>query len=574
MKKFFRVTIPLLFAAAVIGSLVWYFFVYDRDFTREVMLSSARYLESSGKHDMATWLYDLTYEYAEQDDDVAIELARQYKAAGNYSKAEYTLSSAIADGGGKNLYIELCKTYVEQDKLLDAVNMLDNIADPAIKEALDALRPAPASVDIPPDFYNQYLSVNLTADNGTLYATTDGDYPSIAYGACTQPIEIGSGATTIRTLTVGHNGLVSSLGIYSYTVNGVIEPVIFTDPVFEASIRAQLEVPDDEIIYSDALWEITTFAMPLDSEDYSDLRWLPYLETLYIEDAVDEQLTHLNYLSHLKSLTLHLSKPSQQSLEIISKLPALQSLSLTGCSLSSITPLQSATGLQYLDLSDNTIRNITPLSGLTRLEELNLSSNALTDLSPLASLTALKQLDVSYNSLNSIAPVCSLTALTRLNVSNNRLSELSSIDLLTSLEDFNAANNAIVDVSKLAVCTKMSSLDISNNAVADISALETLNNLVTFNFSHNQVTALPKWSKECTLVTIDGSYNLLLSLEELRGLSQLNNVLMDYNEEIEDLTPLEDCRLLVQVNVYGTKVTDVSFLTDQSIVVNFNPTLE
>lgn len=574
MKKFLRVTIPLLFAVAVIGSLVWYLFVYDREFTREVMLSSARYLESEGKHDMATWLYDLTYEYAEQDDDVAIELARQYKAAGNYSKAEYTLSSAIADGGGKELYIELCKTYVEQDKLLDAVNMLDNIANPGIKAVLDAMRPATPSASVPPDFYNQYLSVSLTADSGVLYATIDGEYPSISYGACTQPIALGSGATTIRALTVGSNGLVSPLGIYDYTINGVIEPVVFTDPVFEAAIRASLEVADEDVIYSNTLWEITSFAMPLDCEDYSDLRWLPYLESLYIEDAVDAQLTHLNSLTHLKSLSLHLSKPSQESLDMISKLPALQSLTLTQCELSSITPLQSATGLRYLDLSDNSIRNISPLSALTLLEELHLSYNVLTDLSPLGALTALKQLDVSHNSLTSIAPICSLTGLTVLNISHNSLTELSSIDLLTSLEDFNAANNAVVDVSKLAACTKLSNLDISNNAVADITALKTLNSLIAFNFSHNQVTQLPQWSKDCTLVTVDGSYNLLLTLEELSGLSQLNNVLMDYNEEIEDLTPLKNCRLLVQVNVYGTKVTDVSFLTEQSVVVNFNPTLD
>lgn len=574
MKKFFRVTIPLLMTIAVICSLVWYLFVYDREFTRDLLLSSARHLESSGKHEMATWLYDLTYEYAEHDDDVAIELARQYKAAGNYMKAEYTLSSAIADGGGKDLYVELCKTYVEQDKLLDAVNMLDNIAVPQIKEALDAMRPAAPSPDIAPDFYNEYLNIQLSADGGSIYATTDGEYPAISYGACTQPISIGSGATTIRAVTVGSNGLVSPLGIYGYTVNGVIEPVIFTDAVFEEAIRITLNVADDDIIYSDALWEITDFAMPLDAQDYSDLRWLPYLETLYIEDAVDEQLIHLNVLSHLKTLTLHLSKPSQDSLGIIAKLPALQSLTLTQCNLSSIAPLESATGLRYLNLSENTLRNITPLSALTLLEELYLPSNALTELTALSGLNALKQLDVSHNSLKSIAPICSLTGLNWLSISHNTLSELSSIDLLTQLEYLNACNNDIVDVSKLAACTKLSELDLSNNAITDITALAPLNSLTVFNFAHNQAEKLPEWSKKCTLITIDGSYNLLKSVEELRGLPNLNNVLMDYNEELEDLTPLEDCRLLVQVNVYGTKVKDVTFLTDQKIIVNFNPTLD
>ncbi|MBQ9839195.1 MAG: leucine-rich repeat domain-containing protein [Oscillospiraceae bacterium] len=574
MKKFFRVTVPLLLAIAVIGSLVWYLFVYDRDFTRDMLLSTARHFESSGSHKVAAWLYDLTYDYADQDDDVAIELARQYKAAGNYSKAEYTLSNAIRDGGGKDLYVELCKTYVEQDKLLDAVNMLDNIAVPEIKEALDGMRPSTPTADIPPDFYNEYLSVTLSGEDGTLYATTNGEYPSTAQSPCTQPIEIGSGVTTVWAVSVGSNGLVSPLGTFSYTVNGVIEPVVFADPVFEEAIRSTLDVDADETIYSNTLWDITEFAMPLDSKDYSDLRWLPYLQTLYIEEAVDEQLVHLNTLTYLNTLTLHLSAPSQTSLEMISKLPALKSLTLTSCGLSSITPLQSATGLKYLNLADNTVRNISALSSMTQLEQLYISSNALTDLSALSNLTLLTDLDVSYNALNSIAPICSNTALQTLNVSNNNLTDLSSINLLSSLTELYAANNAIADVSKLSACTKLQQLDISHNSIADITALSPLNELVRFDFSYNQAAQLPAWDKTCALVTIDGSYNLLSSLAELGGLSRLNNVLMDYNEAIEDLTPLKDCHLLVQVNVYGTKVTDVSFLTDQKILVNFNPTLE
>ena len=46
---------------------------------------------------------------------------------------------------------------------------------------------------------------------------------------------------------------------------------------------------------------------------------------------------------------------------------------------------------------------------------------------------------------------------------------------------------------------------------------------------------------------------------------------MDYNEDIESIDVLADCPVLIQVNVYGTKVKDVKKLTDQSIIVNYNP---
>ena len=142
MKKVLKVLLPILLSVAVIGCLIWYLFVYDREFSRDILLSQARYQESQGNHDVAAWFYDRAYDHANQDEDVAIELANQYKSIGNYTKAEFTLANAIADGGHAELYVALCKTYVEQDKLLDAVEMLDNISDANIKAQLDALRPA------------------------------------------------------------------------------------------------------------------------------------------------------------------------------------------------------------------------------------------------------------------------------------------------------------------------------------------------------------------------------------------------------------------------------------------------
>ena len=52
----------------------------------------------------------------------------------------------------------------------------------------------------------------------------------------------------------------------------------------------------------------------------------------------------------------------------------------------------------------------------------------------------------------------------------------------------------------------------------------------------------------------------------------LNIVKLDYNEELEDLEPLSLSYRLMQVDCYGTKVSEVTFLTDRSVVVNFDPT--
>ena len=43
---------------------------------------------------------------------------------------------------------------------------------------------------------------------------------------------------------------------------------------------------------------------------------------------------------------------------------------------------------------------------------------------------------------------------------------------------------------------------------------------------------------------------------------------------VESVNELASCHVLIQVNVYGTKVAEADELTNRSIIVNFNPTQE
>ena len=573
MKKALRVIIPFILAVALIGCTVWYFFVYDREFTRDMLLKQARSMENSGHHSLSKWFYSAAYAHADNDETVAIELAEQYKANGNYTKAEYTLTNAIADGGTAELYMALCRTYIEQDKLLDAINMLDNIGDSAVKQELDALRPSAPVADPAPGFYSQYIDITLSSNNGTLYVSTNGQYPSITDVPYADPITLGGGETTIYALSVTDNGLVSPLSVFGYTVGGVIEPAVFTDPAFEREIRSLLKIDDDRTIYTNELWTITSLTMPENVEDYSDLKYLPYLEKLTIRSGIASELENLVSLGLLRELHIYDCRPSENDLKIIGTLSNLQKLTLENCGLSSIEPLSSLQSLEYLNLADNTLRNISILSSMPLLREVNLQHNALSDLSALSNLNNLSKLDVSNNDLSSIAPICTLKNLNQLRVDNNNLVSLSGISNLNSLTLFTASYNALTDVSDLAGCVALQTVDISNNALTDITSLSVLKNLAYFTFKYNQVTALPAWDKDCALLTIDGEGNLISSLEPLSGLLHLNRVYMRFNTEITSVDPLANCPTLVEVDVWGSKVSNASSLLEQSIIVTFDPTI-
>ncbi len=571
MKKITKIIVPFLLVLLILGSIVWYLFVYDRAFTLDFLLKQARYQDTYGNSRLSSLFYDMAYDFSGQDENVSIELAEQYKADGNYTKAEATLSRAVQDGGTLELYIALCETYVEQDKLLDAVNMLNNVTDPAIAQALESMRPAAPTANYEPGFYNQYIKLELISDGGTLFYTTKKDYPSIHGDIYSEALSLPGGETTVYAITVGDNGLVSPLSVLGYTVAGVIEPAVFMDPAMEAAVRAVLKADAEDVLYTDDLWVITEFTVPEDVTIFEDLALLPGLEKLIIHNNDIGTLGYLSNLSKLQQLDLTGSRFPAEELSFLANLPELQKLTMADCGLSTIAALTNAQNLTSLDLSNNTLRNLDALSSMTTLTELKLGHNAVTNLSALSTLSNLEILDVSFNALTSLAPIATSQKLTWLDAGNNQLATVSGVDNLPALDYLSVEYNKLTDVSALASCTALTELSISGNQLTDISALSTLVNLDIFDFSYNEVTALPAWPSSSNLRIIDGSYNALESIAPLKGMQKLSYVYMDYNK-LTSVDDIAECFCLVQVNVYGNEIEDVSALTEHDIIVNYDPT--
>lgn len=570
MKRIMKWVLPLLLAALLVGSAGWYMFVYDRSTVQDFLTAQARSSAERGNFDAATWFYNQSYKLSGQDQNVAIELADIYKSVGNYTKAENTLTKAVADGGNAELYIALCQTYVEQDKLLDAVNMLDNVSDPVIKAELDAMRPAAPAADYEPGFYSQYISLTFQSASGTLYVTTDGEYPTTARESYTDPITLGAGETKVYALTVGENGLVSPVSILSYTIGGVIEPIELTDPVIESAVRESLMFGENTQIYSSDLWSITEFTVPAEATALEDLSHFTHLKKLTISGRSIDTLSFLSTMTQLEELDLTgCTLPDE--LDTIAALPALKKLVLESCSLSTIAKLEKAVGLTSLNLASNAIGDISVLANMTQLATLDLSHNAVTDLTSLSGLSLLTELDVSYNSISSIAPAALCLELKKLDITNNSVSDLSPMKTLTGLTHFYAGHNSLTDVNVLAGCRGLRELNVSNNLLVDISALSVLTSLERFDFSYNDVEVLPAFPTDCALVEINGEHNYMEDISALGGMPNLTHVYMDYNN-LTDISFLANCPNLVQVNVYGTDVNDVDALLEHSIIVNYDPT--
>lgn len=572
MKKLTHFLVPLLLFTLIVVSMGWYLFSYDREFTRDTLLSQARFQNQHGNSRLSSLFYNAAYSFSGHDENVATELANQYKKVGNYTKAELTLTTAIKDSPTVELYTALSKTFVEQDKLLDAVALLDNVADPTIKAQLDAQRPAAPTSDFAPGYYSQYMDIHLLSDNAKyIFYSLDGDYPSIAGDVYNGAVTLPTGECQLRAISVSDSGLVSTLASLDYTITGIIEEVTFTDSAMEKAIRTRINADADDKVFTNELWEITDFTVPEDVTTLTDLSLLPYLTTLTIQNCTIDSLTHLSTLEKLVILDLTGSKFPVEELNVLATLPSLSSLTLANCNLSTIEGLDGAQNLTYLDLSNNTLRNLKVLTTMPALAEVSLNHNAVTDLSDLSGLTNLVKLCLSHNSISNLSPLSGCTRLAHLELDYNNLTSLSGLEGLADLSILSVANNDLTDVSLLAGNVALTELNISSNTIGDITALSTLTKLKSFDFSSNQVEALPQWPDGGVLTTIDGSYNALSDINSLKNQHQLTHVYMDYNL-LTNIDQLADCYCLVQVNVFGNTIADVSALRDHDIIVNYDPT--
>ena len=142
MKHTLKILIPILLILALLIGACCFFLIARRDLTESVFTYWGNHFYNNGRYGRAITCYKLAMHFAPKDAELAIWLSNAYKRSGNYTKAEYTLVNAITQSpDAADLYIALSKTYVEQDKLLDAETMLGRITNDAVRTQIDALRP-------------------------------------------------------------------------------------------------------------------------------------------------------------------------------------------------------------------------------------------------------------------------------------------------------------------------------------------------------------------------------------------------------------------------------------------------
>ena len=120
MKHTLKIILPIILILAIVIGACWFFLIARRDVTESIFVYWGEHFYEAGRYSRAVAFYKAAMRFAPKDAELAIRLADAYKQSGNYTKAEYTLVSAITQiPDSVSLYVALSGTYVEQDKLLD-----------------------------------------------------------------------------------------------------------------------------------------------------------------------------------------------------------------------------------------------------------------------------------------------------------------------------------------------------------------------------------------------------------------------------------------------------------------------
>lgn len=566
MKRVLIILLALVLFAALLFGL--YYFLW----TPENFASLGARAMKAGNYSRAVSRYSTAVNLDPDNIDYVVALADACVADGSYTKAERSLVTALRIAPSAELYRKLSATYVAQDKLLDAQQMLDNINDTAIRAELEANRPAAPTLTPDGGQFSEYISVTVTHEKGTLYVSVGRQYPSLAAEPYSQPIVLPAGESHVSAIAVGEDGLVSPLTEADYQVVGVVEDVAFEDSTLEACVHELLGIPARVTLKTSDLWTITELTVPEGVATYADLRHFVQLKSLTIHAGSADDYSFLPLMPELETLDLSGSLVSAETLGYIGALPKLNSLNLSDCGLSNILPLADAATVTVLDLSDNSIADISALASFTGLTYANLTRNAITSVDALRNMASLTELSIAENSLTAIDALSGCKQLTVLDISGNTIGSIAPLAPLASLTELNAGGNALTDASGLAGCVSLTRLDLSNNQLTNVDAVKNLAGLTRLDFSHNAVAQIPDLSGASSLQQFYASYNAdLADISSLAGLQELNYVDVDYTA-VTDVECLHTCPALVQVNAFGSGVTSVKALTDAGVIVRYDPT--
>lgn len=534
MKAVLKVIVIFIIIAGIGAGIYWAIQPEQRS---TVCLWIAQWAEKGGNSSLAAKMYEDSLKVHPKNTPARLGAVGFYKAAGNITKLEYHLLHGIENEPGNSFYYEeLCRTYVEQGKFYDAVQLLDNIGNAVASRKLASVRPkAPVISPESGTYRGDFVITVESPDNTETYCTINGDFPT-EYDILDGEIVPEPGNMKIMAICIDRNGLVSPAAISNFVYQPEVASVTFEDEGVERIVRHILMRPSGDISSGD-LRSIVSFSNTLDGEiipisSVNDLKWCSGLEVL--------ELTGV-----------------KNAADCVGSLPRLQMLTLVGCSINNASPISGLQDLVALDLSQNVITSIASLKDLPNLERFHIRSNALVDLSSIDGFPVLRYFDAADNAISDISPLRNCRSLEMLILDGNKIEDISAIGSLIALETLDLSSNAINDIEPIKNCVSLTTLSLSNNKIEILTPLSACTNLVSLSAAKNNINVIDPLGALQSLVIVDLSENTITGADALAACTSLAEINLSKNF-LTDISSLASLQQLRELNIENNNIKDLS----------------
>ncbi|XP_039957178.1 insulin-like growth factor-binding protein complex acid labile subunit [Bactrocera tryoni] len=216
---------------------------------------------------------------------------------------------------------------------------------------------------------------------------------------------------------------------------------------------------------------------------------------------------------------------------LINGLPALERLSLSGNSLTTLNNIPSGS-LRGLELSNCSLLRIptTLIEGLPNLEKLNVSRNFAMELKDVIISETLLELDASFCSLDTIN-LSGFPSLAHAYLRGNmlRILDQNTFANNTQLQTLDLAKNSLrnIQTNAFVKLTHLATLDLSYNEIAllDKNLFRSNDVLVSVNLSHNVMEKFTKLiSNSLREINLSGCEIIMIDANAFTGLSVIQRL--------------------------------------------------
>lgn len=276
-------------------------------------------------------------------------------------------------------------------------------------------------------------------------------------------------------------------------------------------------------------------------------------------------------------------RPTKEELHSIINMKSLKINDI----IQEIVPVGRLTNLESLDLSNSMIDDLSPLCTLHNLKSLDISNTAISDLSPLSNSKELKFVNIEKTKVSSLKPLYELTNITKILADGSGLTKEEVYELkkrqrhvtviyqtealrlwwgnLSSSwkEVFGKYVNCDLNptADQLQSIVDLEDIEIDHSiAIHTIEPLTQLMFLKRLVVNNNQIQDLTPLEDKVYLEILSVAGNPIDSIEPLKNLNALKDINLE-NTTISDLVYLSSLQNVKVLNISGTSVKNLKPLS-------------